>query len=75
VVIHYDPATDHKEYLHRSGRTARAGAHGLAVSLLLWNQHVTAERICRQLSIAQPVVEVFSNDPRLADLVTWNPAA
>jgi len=75
VVIHYDPATDHKEYLHRSGRTARAGAHGLAVSLLLWNQHVTAERICRQLSIAQPVVEVFSNDPRLSDLVTWNPAA
>ncbi|MHB1445084.1 MAG: DEAD/DEAH box helicase [Acidimicrobiales bacterium] len=75
VVIHYDPATDQKEYLHRSGRTARAGANGLAVSLLLWNQHVTAERICRQLSIAQPVVEVFSNDPRLSDLVTWNPAA
>ena len=75
VVIHYDPATDHKEYLHRSGRTARAGANGLAVSLLLWNQHVNAERICRQLSIAQPVVEVFSNDPRLSDLVAWDPAA
>jgi superfamily II DNA/RNA helicase len=75
VVIHYDPATDEKEYLHRSGRTARAGAHGLAVSLLLWNQHVDAGRICRQLSITQPVVEMFSNDPRLRDLVAWNPAA
>jgi superfamily II DNA/RNA helicase len=75
VVIHYDPATDHKEYLHRSGRTARAGAAGLAVSLLLWNEHVDAERICRQLGINQPVVEVFSNDPRLSDLVAWDPAA
>ena len=26
VVIHYDPAPDHKTYLHRSGRTARAGS-------------------------------------------------
>ena len=75
VVIHYDPATDSKEYLHRSGRTARAGASGLAVSLLLWNQHVDAERICRQLAIAQPIVEVFSNDARLGDLNAWNPAA
>ena len=75
VVLHYDPAVDSKEYLHRSGRTARAGASGMAVSLLLWNQHVVAERICRNLGIAQPIVEVFSNDPRLADLNAWNPAA
>ena len=68
VVVHYDPAADFKEYLHRSGRTARAGASGLAVSLLLWNQHVGAERICRQLGIDEPILEVFSNDARLADL-------
>lgn len=70
VVIHYDPPTDFKEYLHRSGRTARAGASGLAVTLLLWNQHVGAERICRQLGLDEPIVEVFSNDPRLADLAS-----
>ncbi len=38
VVIHYDPAPEHKTYLHRSGRTARAGRAGLAVTLALWNQ-------------------------------------
>ncbi|HET6809868.1 MAG TPA: DEAD/DEAH box helicase [Acidimicrobiales bacterium] len=75
VVIHYDPATDHKEYLHRSGRTARAGATGTAVSLLLWNQHVNAERICRQLGIDEPVIEVFSNDPRLGDLAALGATA
>jgi superfamily II DNA/RNA helicase len=32
LVVHYDPATDHKGYLHRSGRTARAGATGTVVS-------------------------------------------
>jgi superfamily II DNA/RNA helicase len=33
LVVHYDPPNDHKDYLHRSGRTARAGASGLVVSL------------------------------------------
>ena len=75
VVVHYDPAVDAKEYLHRSGRTARAGATGTAVSLLWWNQHVGAERICRQLEIDEPVVEVFSNDPRLGDLAAFGATA
>jgi superfamily II DNA/RNA helicase len=33
LVIHFDPPNDHKDYLHRSGRTARAGASGLVVML------------------------------------------
>ena len=33
LVVHFDPPNDHKDYLHRSGRTARAGASGLVVSL------------------------------------------
>ncbi|MBA2437832.1 MAG: DEAD/DEAH box helicase, partial [Acidimicrobiia bacterium] len=37
VVVHFDPPEDHKAYLHRSGRTARAGETGVAVSLLLWD--------------------------------------
>ena len=68
VVIHYDPPEDHKAYLHRSGRTARAGEGGVAVSLLLWNQVVDAERLCSRLGIQQRVVEMFSNDARLADV-------
>jgi superfamily II DNA/RNA helicase len=33
LVVHYDPPNDHKDYLHRSGRTARAGASGTVVTL------------------------------------------
>jgi superfamily II DNA/RNA helicase len=74
VVIHYDPAPDHKTYLHRSGRTARAGAKGLAVTLVLWNQELEIRRLKRRLDLDQPIVEMFSNDPRLADLAAWDPA-
>jgi len=74
VVVHYDPAPDHKTYLHRSGRTARAGAKGLAVTLVLWNQELEIRRLKRRLDLEQPIVEMFSNDPRLADLAAWDPA-
>jgi superfamily II DNA/RNA helicase len=73
VVVHYDPAEDHKTYLHRSGRTARAGASGVAVTLVLWNQHLDAEKLQKRLGIRQPIVEMFSNDPRLADLGGFEP--
>jgi len=75
VVVHYDPPEDHKAYLHRSGRTARAGETGVAVSLLLWDQVTEAERLRKRLGIRQPPVEVFSNDPRLSQLAAdgWGP--
>ena len=72
-VIHYDPPEDHKAYLHRSGRTARAGRAGVVVSLSLWNQLVEMEVIQRRLGLRIPIVEMFSNDPRLADLAAWMP--
>jgi superfamily II DNA/RNA helicase len=72
-VIHYDPPEDHKAYLHRSGRTARAGRAGVVVSLALWNQAVEMEVIQRRLGLRLPIVEMFSNDPRLADLAAWVP--
>jgi superfamily II DNA/RNA helicase len=75
VVVHFDPPEDHKTYLHRSGRTARAGKVGVAVTLVLWNQQTEVERIQKRLGIQQPVVEMFSNDPRLANLAEWDPAA
>jgi superfamily II DNA/RNA helicase len=34
LVVHYDPPNDSKDYLHRSGRTARAGATGTVLSLV-----------------------------------------
>jgi len=72
-VIHYDPPEDHKAYLHRSGRTARAGKAGVVVSLTLWNQLVEVEVIQRRLGLRIPIVEMFSNDPRLSDLAAWIP--
>ncbi len=72
-VIHFDPPEDHKAYLHRSGRTARAGRAGVVVSLSLWNQLVEMEVIQRRLGLRIPIVEMFSNDPRLADLGAWTP--
>ena len=68
VVVHYDPPEDSKAYLHRSGRTARAGEKGVAVSLLLWDQVVEAEKLRKRLGIRQALVEIFSNDARLRDL-------
>jgi superfamily II DNA/RNA helicase len=68
VVVHYDPAEDAKAYVHRSGRTARAGEAGVAVTLMLWNQENDVRVVQRRLGLDEPIVEVFSNDPRLAEL-------
>jgi superfamily II DNA/RNA helicase len=71
VVIHHDPPSDHKTYLHRSGRTARAGESGVVVSLVLWNQELEVKRMQKRLGLDLPVIEVFSNDARLADVAHW----
>ncbi|HLG93001.1 MAG TPA: C-terminal helicase domain-containing protein, partial [Acidimicrobiales bacterium] len=71
VVVHYDPPQDHKAYLHRSGRTARAGQGGVSVTLVLWDQILEVERIQRRVGLKEPITEVFSNDPRLRNLADW----
>jgi superfamily II DNA/RNA helicase len=68
AVIHFDPPEDAKAYTHRSGRTGRAGETGVVATFVLWDQVADAEKLKRQLGISEPIVEVFSNDPRLADL-------
>jgi superfamily II DNA/RNA helicase len=69
AVIHYEPAPDGKAYLHRSGRTARAGRDGWAITLAEYNQHVQCTVLQRALRLpfTKPI-EVFSNDPRLRHL-------
>jgi len=71
VVVHYDPPEDHKSYVHRSGRTARAGRTGVVATFVLWDQHVDVDRLKKRLALDEPTVEVFSNDPRLADLTAF----
>ena len=71
VVIHYNPSEDHKTYLHRSGRTARAGATGTAVTMFLWDEELQVRQLQRRLGLKLPLHEIFSNDPRLDDLPAW----
>ena len=75
AVIHYEPAVDGKAYLHRSGRTARAGRDGWAVTLAEYNQHVQCTVLQRALRLpfTKPI-EVFSNNPRLRNLVEFDAA-
>jgi len=73
IVVHYDPPQDHKTYLHRSGRTARAGESGIVVTLVLWNEELEIKRLLPRIGVKQPLVQIFSNDARLADLAAWDP--
>jgi superfamily II DNA/RNA helicase len=73
IVIHYDPPEDHKAYLHRSGRTARAGEAGVVVTLVLWDQELEVKRLQKRIGVNLPIVEMFSNDGRLDDLASWDP--
>jgi superfamily II DNA/RNA helicase len=45
LVVHFDPPNDHKDYLHRSGRTARAGATGTVLSLVEPTQLRSVEKL------------------------------
>ena len=72
AVIHYEPARDAKDYLHRSGRTARAGRDGWAVTFVEYNQHTQMRILQRGLRLpSDPAIEVFSNNPNLRDLASF----
>jgi superfamily II DNA/RNA helicase len=73
VVVHYDPPDDPKTYLHRSGRTARAGESGLVVTLVEWDQVNEVLGIQRRAELNVPIVKMFSNDERLSNLFNWEP--
>ena len=51
AVVHFDPPADEKDYVHRSGRTARAGATGVVVSLVTPDKAAAVKRIQRQLDL------------------------
>ncbi|MDT0270073.1 DEAD/DEAH box helicase [Streptomyces sp. DSM 44915] len=72
VVLNVDPAADHKDYLHRSGRTARAGRSGTVVSLALPHQRRTIFRLMEDAGVdaARHIIgrgDLFA--PEVADLV------
>jgi len=73
IVIQYDPPGDHKTYLHRAGRTARAEQEGLVVTLSMWDEELEIKRLQKRIDVVMPIVEMFSNDPRLKNLADWDP--
>jgi superfamily II DNA/RNA helicase len=73
AVIHYEPAPDVKDYLHRSGRTARAGRDGWAVTLAEYNQHTQVRILQRGMRLdPTPPIEAFSNNPKLKHLADFH---
>ena len=54
-VVHYDPPEDHKAYVHRSGRTARAGQDGVVISLVQPDQKRDTRRLQRDVGLDEPV--------------------
>jgi len=73
IVIHYDPPDDLKTFVHRSGRTARAGEEGLVVTLVEWEKTLEVERLQQSAGLNTEIVKMYSNDPRLADLTSFEP--
>jgi superfamily II DNA/RNA helicase len=68
LVIHADPPIEHKAYLHRSGRTARAGAEGTVVTLMTDDQVRDVRDLTRKAGIAATVTKLRVGDPLLAKL-------
>jgi superfamily II DNA/RNA helicase len=68
LVVHVDPPEDPKAYLHRAGRTARAGATGRVVTLVLRNQRKGMQRLHEKAGVTASEHEVAPGSDVLAEL-------
>ncbi|MFJ5231157.1 DEAD/DEAH box helicase [Kitasatospora sp. NPDC088391] len=66
LVVNLDPPTDHKDYLHRGGRTARAGESGTVVTLVLPEQRREVSRLMATAAITPLTTRVSAGDEELA---------
>nr|WP_107902350.1 DEAD/DEAH box helicase [Streptomyces chartreusis] len=66
LVVNVDPPTDHKDYLHRGGRTARAGGSGSVATLVLPDQKREVTRLMSDAGIRPRTSRITSSDPELA---------
>ena len=66
MVVNVDPPTEAKDYLHRGGRTARAGESGTVVTLVLPEQRRDVSRLMSTAGIRPESVQVRSGDAALA---------
>ncbi|MEU4578778.1 DEAD/DEAH box helicase [Nonomuraea sp. ATR24] len=65
LVVNVDPPSDHKDYLHRGGRTARAGESGSVVTLVLPNQRRDMSRLMAAAGIVPQTSQVRSGETEL----------
>jgi superfamily II DNA/RNA helicase len=73
LVVHVDPPTEHKAYLHRSGRTARAGAGGSVVTLATPDQSGEVRTLAKQAGIRPRTIGVRPGSPEITAIT--GPAA
>lgn len=69
LVIHVDPPAEHKAYLHRSGRTARAGSSGAVVTICLPEQEQDVKRLMRAAGVKASIQKVTADSPAVTRLV------
>jgi superfamily II DNA/RNA helicase len=68
LVVHFDPPNDHKDYLHRSGRTARAGADGTVVALVQPEQLRDVQRLHAAARVEASVEQVHPDHPAVLEM-------
>jgi superfamily II DNA/RNA helicase len=68
LVVHVDPPKDSKDYLHRAGRTARAGESGTVVTLVLPRQRRSTFTMLERAGVSPVRTEVTASTPALIDL-------
>ena len=68
LVIHVDPPAEHKAFLHRSGRTARAGAEGVVATVMTPDQAGDVRSLARAAGISPTVTNVNPTHPLLTEL-------
>ncbi|MFJ9929100.1 DEAD/DEAH box helicase [Streptomyces misionensis] len=66
LVVNVDPATDPKDYLHRAGRTARAGRSGTVVTLVLSGQRRETSQVLADAGVTPQVTKVRSGEAELS---------
>ncbi|WP_369272337.1 DEAD/DEAH box helicase [Streptomyces sp. R11] len=66
LVVNVDPPTDHKDYLHRGGRTARAGESGTVVTLVTPDQRRSMNRLMAAAAITPRITPVRSGEAELS---------
>ena len=68
LVVHVDPPADHKDYLHRAGRTARAGEKGTVVAIVLPNQRRQVQRLTGMAGVKATSVNVGPGSAELSSI-------